>query len=97
ADDGVVHAVLAAEIPHGAVSGVDAHACPERALVTLLAPFGVKLGDARLHLERHRHACLGVLGDALGFGSPKKAMIASPTYLSSVAPYLRAIPAISLR
>src|SRR4249919_3787466 len=73
----------------------------EEALDKQLAGFrdgtGKEVELALLHLDGHRHAGPRVFGDAFRFRVAKKAMIASPTYLSSVAPCLTVIAAMSLR
>src|SRR5215213_4772540 len=68
ADDGVVHAVLAAEIADRAIAGVDADAAAQRRLDAGVAPGAGELADALLHGERHRDAGERVLLDAAALG-----------------------------
>jgi hypothetical protein len=71
-DDGVVHAVLAPEVPDRAEAGIDAHPCAEGTVKTTLSPLAVELGDTLLHFDSHRHADLGVLCYTPGFRVTKE-------------------------
>ena len=66
-DDGVVHPIAAAEVADVAEAGIDAHAHAERVFDPFVAPFGIELHDAALHVDRHAHAGSRILGLALGF------------------------------
>ena len=60
ADDGVVHAVLGAEVANGGVACADAHADFQRCLDTLAAPFLPHDFHVFTHFHRHGHAGEGV-------------------------------------
>jgi hypothetical protein len=64
ADNGVVHAVLAAEVADGAIARADADPQLERLLQSGIAPFGLQLPHAPLHRHRHVDASQGVLLDS---------------------------------
>src|SRR5829696_8201237 len=97
ADDGVVHAVLAAEIADRAVAGVDADAAAQRRLMPASrhapasSPMRFCIASAIA-----TQASASSLTPRLS-GPPKNIMMASPTYLSIVAPYWSAIFDISVR
>ena len=63
--DGVVHAVLAAEIPHRAIASIDADAEVKGPFGAELLPFGLQLAQAPLHGNGHAHAGACVLLYAL--------------------------------
>ena len=65
ANNGVIHAVLAAEIPHGAIAGIDADAEVKGPFGAELLPFGLQLAQAPLHGNGHAHAGACVLLYAL--------------------------------
>src|SRR6266480_2364150 len=87
ADHRVVHAVLATEIADRAISGVNADPATQRRLDTTVAPFLRQFTDALLHGDRHLDAASASSFTPSVVGSPKNMTMASPTYLSTVAPY----------
>ena len=93
ADDRVIHALFAAEIADVAIFGIDADTHVDRSFVAELLPFGAQINHAPLHGDGHAHAREGVLV----VGSPTNMSMASPMYLSMVAPYSRAISDILVR
>ena len=97
ADDGVVHSILTTKVADRAESSVDSHAYAEWTFKTAVLPLALELALRCCISTAMATQALASSATPFVSGSPKKAMIASPTYLSRVAPYLRAIPAISLR
>ena len=68
ADDRVLDAVLAAEVPDVAEARVDAHADAERALDAVAAPLRVQRRETALHLDCHAQAGFRVRLDAARLG-----------------------------
>ena len=67
-DDGVVHAVFAAEVADVAITGVEAHAGFERMFDAAASPDAVQMFEAVFHGKGHAEASLGVFLNAFGFG-----------------------------
>jgi hypothetical protein len=78
------------------VAGVDADAEMKRLLRATLLPLGVQLAHPLEHGDNHAHARASSL-TPLDSASPKNTMMASPIYLSMVAPYSSAMLVISVR
>src|SRR6185369_12691772 len=90
ADHRIVHAVLAAEIAYRAIARMNADPATQRRLDAAVAPFMSQFADTFLHGDSHLDAGQRIFLDTQRRRSPKNMTMASPTYLSMVAPYCSA-------
>src|SRR5262249_17874859 len=65
ANDGVIHAVLAPEVAHRAVTRVDSDPQLERLFQSGIAPLELELSHSLLHRDGHLDACHRILLDPL--------------------------------